>query len=155
MPNIIHKSKCILKLRQQTNSKRKNQIQLGRRFYFKNATKIVKVQVQYFIVPIMLISCISENKIKGRTSIFYRKTEKGKLIRDVDQNYAGKHYLLCHLYQCFQFFHIYTCHHYWVPLNLTSNENNNKTKKITHTNKETNGREEKIMIMEVYKVLPS
>ena len=90
--NIIHKSKCILKLRQQTNSKRKNQIQLGRRFYFKNATKIVKVQVQYFIVPIMLISCISENKIKGKTSIFNRKTKKGKPVGDVDQNYASKHF---------------------------------------------------------------
>ena len=28
------------------------------------------------------------------------------------------------------------------------------TKKITHTNKETNEREAKIMIMEVYRVLP-
>ena len=97
----------------------------------------------------MLISCISENKIKGRTSIFYRKTEKGKPIRDADQNYASKHYLLCHLYQCFQFFHIFTCLHYRVPLNFTSSENNKKTKKITHTNKETNEREAKIMIMEV------
>ena len=44
------------------------------------------------MVPIMLISCTSENKIKGRTSIFYRKTGKGKPVRDVDQNYASKHF---------------------------------------------------------------
>ena len=48
----------------------------------------------------MLISCISENKLKGRTSIFYRKTGKDKPIRDVDKNYTCKHYLLCYLYQC-------------------------------------------------------
>ena len=38
--------------------------------------------------------------------------------------------------------------------NNNNNNNNNKTKKITHTNKETNEREAKIMIMEVYRVLP-
>ena len=67
------------------------------------------------------------------------------------------------LYKCFQFFHIYT----FPSLLSTSkfyikqkkkkkkkNNNNKKTKKITHTNKETNEREAKIMIMDVYKVFP-
>ena len=107
----------------------------------------------------MLISCTFENKIKGWTSIFYGKTGKGKPIRDVDQNYAGKHYLLSHLYQCFQFFHII-----YLPSLLSISKfyikpkKKKKTtttkKKITHTNKETNEREAKIMIMEVYRVLP-
>ena len=56
-------------------------------------------------------------------------------------------------------FTLFTCLHYWVSLNFTSSQKKKKKttttkKKITHTNKETNEREAKIMIMEVYRVLP-
>ena len=85
----------------------------------------------------MLISCTFENKIKGRTSIFYGKTRKGKPIRDVDQNYAGKHYLLSHLYQCFQFFHIIylpsllSISKFYIKPKKKKN-NNNKKENYTH-----------------------